>query len=182
MNKWRTVRYTDDGCYLYQCLNCKNQWESRNPPGWFDMFVDTPVLVKGGYSYTERDGTERCYAERAEPEYRRQWTYCPCCGIKWEGPVRSDVDNERMLGERRLRIERAVRKANRSPRKRDKWIIETRSSWDGYEGYWEIHTSWPVGSDLKVVLKDARNSRRKSDMFPGYRSEYRIRYESQSDY
>jgi hypothetical protein len=34
--KWREKRYTDDGCSLYECLNCKNIWESRSTPeyGW----------------------------------------------------------------------------------------------------------------------------------------------------
>lgn len=36
INKWREVRYTDDGCSLYQCLSCKQDWEARNSPeyGW----------------------------------------------------------------------------------------------------------------------------------------------------
>lgn len=30
--KWRHVCYTDDGCDVYQCLNCYNEWESRTGP------------------------------------------------------------------------------------------------------------------------------------------------------
>lgn len=34
--KFRDCGYTDEGCSLYQCLSCKNQWESRSSPeyGW----------------------------------------------------------------------------------------------------------------------------------------------------
>lgn len=34
--KYRYMEYTDDGCCLYQCLNCYNEWESRTDPeyGW----------------------------------------------------------------------------------------------------------------------------------------------------
>lgn len=32
LNKWRLVEYTDDGCSLYECLKCKDQWESRSSP------------------------------------------------------------------------------------------------------------------------------------------------------
>lgn len=29
---WRNVDYTDDGCSLYECLNCYEQWEARTDP------------------------------------------------------------------------------------------------------------------------------------------------------
>lgn len=29
---WRYFDYTDDGCSLYECLNCYNQWEARTNP------------------------------------------------------------------------------------------------------------------------------------------------------
>lgn len=34
--KFRDCGYTDEGCSLYQCLSCKNQWEGRSSPeyGW----------------------------------------------------------------------------------------------------------------------------------------------------
>ena len=31
---YRVVRYTDDGCSLYQCLACKGGWEARGHGGW----------------------------------------------------------------------------------------------------------------------------------------------------
>lgn len=34
--RWRELHYTDDGCSKYQCLSCKESWESRSTPeyGW----------------------------------------------------------------------------------------------------------------------------------------------------
>jgi len=31
---WRKIEYTDDGCYVYQCLNCYKSWEGRTSPEW----------------------------------------------------------------------------------------------------------------------------------------------------
>jgi len=98
--KWRKVRYTDDGCNLYQCLSCYNEWEDRDAPGWWDTFVDTDCLVEGGNQYT-KDGKEHYFATRSEPLYNPSWKFCPYCGIEWDGSVRCDIDNERMLGGRR---------------------------------------------------------------------------------
>lgn len=39
---WRSVRYTNDGCHLFQCLECKAEWESVTAPGWFDTYLDVP--------------------------------------------------------------------------------------------------------------------------------------------
>lgn len=33
---WRMVKYTDDGCAIFQCLNCYKGWESRTGPISFD--------------------------------------------------------------------------------------------------------------------------------------------------
>jgi hypothetical protein len=33
--KWRDVRYTDDGCTIYECLNCYYRWEARSSPKIF---------------------------------------------------------------------------------------------------------------------------------------------------
>jgi hypothetical protein len=110
INKWRLVEYTDDGCSLYECLQCEGRWESRSAPGWFTSHVDTECLVKGGHTVLEGpDRKPRYYTERAEPLYMAYWLWCPICGTKWEGPLRCNVDNERMLGPRRLRIANAYR-------------------------------------------------------------------------
>jgi len=29
---WRQVKYTDEGCVVFQCLACKKDWESRTSP------------------------------------------------------------------------------------------------------------------------------------------------------
>ena len=35
LNKFRYVRYTDDGCSIYECLVCRNSWEIRGGiRGW----------------------------------------------------------------------------------------------------------------------------------------------------
>ena len=57
--KWREVRYTDDGCSIFQCLSCYGQWESRSEPS---------------YSH---DG-----------EYKAIWRFCPLCGCQWDGSAR----------------------------------------------------------------------------------------------
>lgn len=90
--KWRYIRYTDEGCALYQCLSCYNDWDSRTAPGWFNTTRSIPSPVEDGTNY---------YIE-IEPEYTPAWTLCPYCGVQWEGAVRCDVDNEYMYGPRRL--------------------------------------------------------------------------------
>jgi len=62
--KWRVVEYTDDGCSIFQCLNCYDTWEGRTPAGYSDF-----------------DGT-----------YTALWRFCPCCGIQWEGSAREQTD------------------------------------------------------------------------------------------
>lgn len=61
--KWRMVRYDDDGCCLYQCLNCYEQWSGRGAPG-----------------------------DTWEGVYHEYWKFCPCCGIRWEGSQRERSD------------------------------------------------------------------------------------------
>jgi len=34
LSKYRNVDYTDDGCTLYECLNCYKRWEARTNPEW----------------------------------------------------------------------------------------------------------------------------------------------------
>jgi hypothetical protein len=31
---WRNIEYTDDGCSIFQCLNCYKTWEARTNPEW----------------------------------------------------------------------------------------------------------------------------------------------------
>jgi len=39
--KWRNVRYTDDGCTIYECLHCYYRWEARSSPKMFCMNCGT---------------------------------------------------------------------------------------------------------------------------------------------
>lgn len=34
ISRFRKVKYTDDGCSIYQCLSCYKTWESRTDPAW----------------------------------------------------------------------------------------------------------------------------------------------------
>lgn len=120
INKWRKVDCTDDGCSLCQCLKCYNQWESRTAPGgWTAMETcderDTRKIVSVGKTHF-RD---------CEPIYVPNWTFCPHCGTKWDGSVRCDIGNERMLGERRLRIHHAIWRRSPPPTpKTPCWVIQ----------------------------------------------------------
>jgi hypothetical protein len=58
---WREVQYTDDGCSVYQCLNCYSKWESRTAPWW------------------SKDGKK--------PEKEGIWNRCPVCGCRWVGQI-----------------------------------------------------------------------------------------------
>lgn len=88
MNKWRTVRYTDDGCSLYQCLNCKNQWESRSIPGYITAdYTEDYRTIEGTFRYIPKQH------------------YCAYCGIKFDGVVGyQHPSNEKCLGKRRFEI------------------------------------------------------------------------------
>jgi hypothetical protein len=61
--RWRVDRYTDDGCSVFQCLNCYKSWEGRCSPG-----------------YTH------------EGIYNASWRFCPICGVEWKGPMRESED------------------------------------------------------------------------------------------
>jgi len=136
---WRYVRYTDDGCAIYQCLDCKNSWESRTSPGWFNSFeeVDGPGEGLTEFSRTV-DGVEVPYwnKKRETPVYQPVFNFCPFCGLKWEGPIRCDDDNEYMYGPKRLARQQAIAQVKRN-RKFDWvehlprwwWVIQRREIW-----------------------------------------------------
>jgi len=56
---WRNKEYTDDGCTIYQCLNCYAEWESRTAPWW------------------SIDGVK--------PAGKKIWNCCPICKCEWKG-------------------------------------------------------------------------------------------------
>lgn len=130
--KWRYVRYSDDGCAIYQCLNCYNTWEARTSPGYNDDILEVPCAVKGGWSHNRGDGTEEHYVHRKEPLYLANWIYCPICGVKWEGSTRTDEDE---YGPRRARIREAMTKARRArdwENREETWLVlesQVRGKW-----------------------------------------------------
>lgn len=105
---WRTVRYTDDGCSLYQCLNCKSRYEGRTAPGWYNdtESVDGPGQgVKHYVSVVNGEKVNRYYRILEDPIYNPVFKFCPFCGVEFVSAIRCDRNNERMLGPRRLRIQ-----------------------------------------------------------------------------
>jgi len=127
------VKYTDDGSHLYQCLGCKATWEAATAPGYFNNLMEVPAEAVGGFSYTEGNGNKKHFANRVTPEYVKTWTFCPVCGVQWKGAIRCDDDNERMLGPRRLRIQKLMYEHRPEPKYPGwYWIIEVRDTRDGY--------------------------------------------------
>lgn len=132
---WRYVRYTDDGCALYQCLNCKSQWESRTQPGWLDHHDKFDGLDESGGGIKDRDGNVYHYKLKDEAVYKPVMIYCPFCGIEWEGPIRRDYDNEYMRGEKRLARDKAIEVARpTAPTVAWWWVMQTREIWPDRDG------------------------------------------------
>lgn len=152
INLWRYVEYTDDGCALFQCLQCYERWEMRGSPGYF-----------------------------YEGEYRPCWKFCPCCGTKWDGMRGEHITGcDKPLGPRRMRIHEAEQRwrnaamdrywtqPNRSPFWPGQyvppffWQVEVRQS-SHYFGRtieqepWKVH-NWIKGMSMPVpaVLAHAR--------------------------
>ena len=158
--KWRYVRYTDDGSALYQCLNCYNDWDARTAPGWSSPYQEVPEPCEGSHTIMSSVGGEQKathYIKLDKPIYHKTWTYCPCCGVEWEGPVRLDNDNEHMYGPKRAEISRKVyeRRSNDGWRTNENvslwWVIQERSVWRsdtaqaGNVGTWEDKEYAAVG-------------------------------------
>ncbi len=145
---WRCVRYTDDGCSLYQCLACKNEWEGRSAPGWYDVYEVFDHPVEGASKFVETVngvGVPHWSRERAVPPYKPVFRFCPYCGVKWKGPIRCDVDNERMLGPKRRARERKVQAARRKRMWRPPdpdwwWVLMRKESWP--EAAWEAEAKY----------------------------------------
>lgn len=132
---WRYVNYTDDGCSIYQCLNCYNKWEARTAPGRYDPYeyIDEPVsgctVVKRG------DGTHYYFLERDIPLYKEGWKFCPHCGCEWDGAIVPDYDNEYMYQGRRLEVYRMVKNLPYSSSQPDwYWLIQERQVWADRDG------------------------------------------------
>lgn len=99
---WRTVRYLGGGDNRYQCLSCKNTWDSLTEPGWFNQFKEVKEKDDFDQKYLTSDGTWH-YIKNVDPVYHEIFKFCPFCGIRFSGPIRCNVDNEYMWGPKRLR-------------------------------------------------------------------------------
>lgn len=64
---WREKEYTDDGCSVFECLNCYCTWESRTAP-WHEY--------------------------EGERSYKVKWRMCPVCGCLWVGKKASEKVKE----------------------------------------------------------------------------------------
>ncbi len=83
---WREVRYTDDGCSIYQCLSCKASWEGRGAPGYYHWETG---------------------------EYHVVWKFCPLCAVEWTGARFTGSDHcegHPEFGPRRQRIKDAIQR------------------------------------------------------------------------
>ena len=171
---WRSVRYTDDGCSLYECLSCYNQWEGRTAPGWFDPFEKVPEPTSDSFTSTRTiDGVQvtEHIGRRDMPIYKPGWRFCPTCGVEWAGPIRCDVDNERMLGPRRAKILELVNEYytthSRSKESTYWWIIEERISYPGGEPTWEPVARFdPKRYDVHKIYKELLRSREEQIIEP----------------
>lgn len=138
--QWRYVHYTDDGCALYECLQCKAQWEGRGGPG-YRMF-DTG-------------------------EYVASWHFCPVCGVKWTGSPRTD-DNE--VGPRRQRIREAWDKRRFGDDRIEWtppfwWVMEYRAKnrRGGYSDTWHVQTAYDGWLNSAAAIYRELKSQRKID-------------------
>lgn len=142
MQHWRYVRGTCDGCAIFQCLGCKNEWEARTAPGWFNSYETFDHPVEGANKYLSTvDGVQvACWSrKRKKPIYNPVFYFCPFCGINWYGPIRCNTDNENMYGPKRLARANKVREYERTLRydneyyKRHEptwwWVLERREVW-----------------------------------------------------
>ena len=198
--RFREVQYADDGCSIYQCLNCYEDWESRTTP--------------------------------------QSWTFCPCCGIRWEG---REIARRKGTEKWRWRLLEYTRDADytgpvdmprywrldeqverwdaRMAANRTVWVIEHRTKlrnrgWHPYEaavpGHWLVDDAIPMAKKMHKRLQklrtfeDEKYALAREDFVKFYthsmcsraefrelargwrrrhiKSEYRVRLMSQADY
>lgn len=88
LNRWREVKYDDDGCSIYQCMKCKESWSSRTAPGYTQYYLP-------------------------ERTYTPTFNFCPFCGTKWDKEHTNRTDNnDRGYGPRRLKIYKCFQTSN----------------------------------------------------------------------
>ena len=119
---WRHVKYTDDGCSIYQCIECKHTYEGRTSPG--------------KYFHYELDGTQRVV-----PVYVPTFRFCPFCGVEWVSSIYDNYDNEYMYGPKRLRRDLAIQRLRHvsPPELRWYWVVEKCMAARGENELWAYY-------------------------------------------
>jgi len=92
---WRKVEYTDDGCSIYECLSCYNQWEARSNPEysewkfcpycaimWEKEVKDPKDLVY--HRRESKSNPRRPYIELESKHYQLDDEGCYQCLLDWE--------------------------------------------------------------------------------------------------
>lgn len=147
---WREVKYTDDGCSEFQCLNCYNSWEARTSPGRQTYecgnceYCTTKVWSSGAWS---------CHGDAKYRRYVPFFLYCPFCATKWVGEMLRPETHRKAIVQKIL---------DEMPyphiqRKRE-WVIECKtpsSSWYRHYSY-DLHrfTAKQVLENLKRFRKE----------------------------
>lgn len=110
--KWREVEYTDDGCSVYQCLSCYQQWEGRSSPEY-------------GWKFCPFCGIQWTGGVMSRSHYTPRW--------RWElleKPHQIAIENKTYDDEfyaRQREIEDYIREVEqRSEAKQSVWVIEYR--------------------------------------------------------
>jgi hypothetical protein len=83
--KWRVSKDSDDGCTIYQCLSCYNDWESRtSPASWGGKVTQRD---DGKWWWNTEYGSEQGPFDSCEEACLKTftWRFCPYCGIEWQG-------------------------------------------------------------------------------------------------
>ena len=155
MNKFRKIRYTDDGCTLYQCLNCREQYELRDDPARWVYCPCCGVKWEAPRQYACRDHEiPRWYYDR----YGN----------------RADYDAVIRLPDGEHRADDVMYRGCWAP-PTHKWVFESRHDYGRGWSKWnyEWSTNREKLSEAKWVLSVLRRERG-PDMF-GVKNEYRAR-------
>lgn len=162
INKWRTVRYTYDGCSIYQCLMCYKKWEARTEPGYFLWYTEKGLVDS--------------------PVYQSDFKYCPYCKTEWENQQVGylHIDNEYGLGRKRFEIKEQIRKYYYNKgydNKKLYWLIEYRFKssfkefWRESEKYWKEYDFFIYNNDSRKMVLD----RLKQSKITNPKSEFRVK-------
>lgn len=81
INKWRWVRYEDDGVEGYECLKCRKTWSMRGSPGPFCSYCGTKWDGEVAWNTPER---EERHCEIANAIYSKR----PKSTVYWVVQVR----------------------------------------------------------------------------------------------